>query len=344
MFHRLLGVSPGKYNINLDALNCEKDKNGHCSHNPPPPIPVEVTKPKTIEKNKTKTCIPDLTEYLLINNNKCNKEKTQSIKKTECKKQKLEQNQNNNVKKMKTSPETENDNVIDDLFALLSDADKTENSLDKPIDNVDTSDKKQNEMDTAPKSAKPTHIQFRSTHFDIRSSPIKSSSTVFRKFQINPAKMAKYEVEIIRPINKVAQDIEMTAKTQNEQEKSTNSIQDSNFNLQSTDVLKESSSKVLEDTSYKTSEVWPEQSQFEQSSIINQTDDFLKTENIIEPSLLHVKDGDRGISPEDNSEVNDPNQGQSIISFLESLGNDLYTDSARNNPVDFQLDLFSFNT
>ncbi|CAH0721425.1 unnamed protein product, partial [Brenthis ino] len=341
---RLLGISPGKYNINLDALNCEKDKYGHCSHNPPLSIPVEVTKPKTIEKNKTKTSIPDLTEYLLINNNKCNKEKTQSIKKNECKKQKLEQNQNDNVKKMKITPEAESDNVIDDLFALLSDADKTENSLEKPIDNVDTSDKNQNEMDTAPKSAKPSHIQFRSTHFDIRSSPIKSSSTVFRKFQINPAKMSKYEVEIIRPINKVAQDIEMTDKTQNEQDKSTNSIQNSNFNLRSTDVLKESNSKVLEDTSYKTSEVWPEQSQFEQSSIINQTDDFLKTENIIEPSLLHVKDGDKGILPEDNLEENDTNQGQSIISFLESLGNDLYTDSARNNPVDFQLDLFSFNT
>lgn len=52
-----------------------------------------------------------------------------------------------------------------------------------------------------PKKAKGAHTQFHSAHFDIRSSPIKSSSAAtFRKFQINPEKLSKYQVQIIRPL------------------------------------------------------------------------------------------------------------------------------------------------
>lgn len=333
IYCRLLGISPGKYKINLDALSCKKDKNGYCSHNPPP-APPEVNKPKIVEKNKTKTCISDLNEYILLNSNKTSKDKTPSIiKKSECKKQKIEQTPNDNVKKMKMSPETERSSVMDDLFALLSETDKTETSVDKNIDSKNLNDKKQDEMSAVEmKSAKPTHIQFRSTHFDIRSSPIKSSSTVFRKFQINPAKMAKYEVEIIRPINKLAQDMEIGDSTQNIQQNDGNEKEKPNFILDNAESMQET--KVPPQDGNCENEVWPEQ--YEQA-IINQPDDFLKSGSVIEPSLLHVKDSD-------NLDTNDANQGQSLLNFLESLGSELYTDTTRTNPVDFQLDLFSFNT
>lgn len=52
-------------------------------------------------------------------------------------------------------------------------------------------------------TSKNNRAQFHSAHFDIRSSPIKPTSTIFRKFQINPELLAKYEAQIIRSIETV---------------------------------------------------------------------------------------------------------------------------------------------
>ncbi|XP_047545852.1 uncharacterized protein LOC125077820 isoform X1 [Vanessa atalanta] len=350
---RLLGINPGKYNLNIDALNCEKDKNGFCIHNPPPSIlqtneclltTIEDT--QILEPNKH-VKIPNVSDNISMNTVLSDKLPIY-VNNNDNRKHTLEWlNQIDSGKKIKLSPEGERDSVvIDDIVALLSDTEKTENSLEsKNIDNVvfknDNNKEKVQETVPVPVKSKPAHIQFRSTHFDIRSSPIKSSSTVFRKFQINPEKMAKYEVEIIRPIqlNKLAQEIEMCAeKTENEQK-----ILDTNKTpVNSTEPL-----------SYKSPKVWSsDQSEsFTKcnSLISDQTDDFLKSDTLIEPALLHVKDGSAIPNMHtDNNEVdtNDIsiNQGQSIINFLESLGNELTSETAiRNNSIDFQLDLFSFN-
>ncbi|XP_050362575.1 uncharacterized protein LOC126781662 [Nymphalis io] len=349
---RLLGINPGKYNLNIDALNCEKDKNGFCIHNPPPSIiqtkeclHTTMDDTQILEPNNFK--IPNIGDNVNINTVLSDKLPIY-VNNNDNRKHTLEWlNQIDTGKKMKLSPEVERDSVvIDDIVALLSDTEKTENNVEsKNVDNVVLKNNNEKGQNTVPKPAKsqPAHIQFRSTHFDIRSSPIKSSSTVFRKFQINPEKMAKYEVEIIRPIqlNKLAQEIEKCAeKSQNEQE-----------------IIEETNKTPINSTEplgYKPPKVWSsDQSEnFTKcnSLISDQTDDFLKPNTLIEPALLHVKDGSAiPNTATDNNEIDTSdisiNQGQSIINFLESLGNELtYSETAiRNNSIDFQLDLFSFN-
>ncbi|CAH2092400.1 unnamed protein product [Euphydryas editha] len=347
---RLLEINPGKYNLNLDALSCEKDENGYCTHNPPPTteltneylIPMDDT--RVLELNK-QIEIPKI-DSISVNTTIPDKFPVY-IKKSDNRKHAPEwQSQTDNGKKIKLSPELESDCVvIDDIVALLSDADKTEHSLEsKTLDNVEleNKDKIEETQETLPKptNTKPAHIQFRSTHFDIRSSPIKSSSTVFRKFQINPEKMAKYEVEIIQPIqlNKFAQEIEKCTENSQFVQKDVG-----NTNAKPTDSIDQLPVTVTEWQNDQ-----PESFAECNSLISNQSDNFLKTDALIEPSLLHVKDGSELPNVTVNNDIDTSDmslsQGQSIINFLESLGNELtYSENAnRNNSIDFHLDLFSF--
>ncbi|XP_045459944.1 uncharacterized protein LOC123670495 [Melitaea cinxia] len=356
---RLLGINPGKYNLNLEALNCEKDENGHCTHNPPP-----TTKQTHGYQTTDNTCVSELNEQTELRNIDDIKANTRAsktfhdyVKKFDNRKHASEwENQPDNGKKIKLSPQIESDRkVIDDIVAILSDAGKTEHRVEtktslesKSLDNLVLENKvkieHEEEILPKPTNTKPAHIEFRSTHFDIRSSPIKSTSTVFRKFQINPEKIAKYDVEQIRPIqlNTLAQEIEKCTE---------NSPKDvvSNTNATPTDSI--------EQFSFKSPEEWhmPQTEDFSNNKcnvlISNQTENFLKTEPLIEPSLLHIKEESEienvpGNNVIETSDIT-PNQNQSLISILEALGNELtFSEPAEpvnnNNSIDFQLDLFSY--
>lgn len=348
---RLLGINPGKYNLNLEALNCEKDENGHCTHNPPPTI--KQTHEYQTKDNTRVSELNEHTELRNIHDIKANTRVSKAfhdyVKKFDNRKHASElENQPDNGKKIKLSPEIESDRkVIDDIVAILSDADKTEHRVgtktsleSKSLDNLGLENKVkiEHKEETLPKrkNTKPVHIEFRSTHFDIRSSPIKTTSTVFRKFQINPEKIAKYDVEKIRPIqlNKLAQQIEKCTE---------NSPKDvvSNTNATPTDSIEQFSFKSPEWHMHQTENFTNNKCNV---LIGNQTENFLKTDLLIEPSLLHIKDGPDIQNVPGNNGIS---QNQSLISILEALGNELtYSEPAElvnnNNSIDFQLDLFSY--
>lgn len=338
--------------MNFEALNCEKDENGHCTHNPPP-----TTKQTHEYQTKDNTRVSELnekTELLNIDDIKANTRVSEAfhdyVKKFDNRKHASEwENQPDNGKKIKLSPKIESDRkVIDDIIAILSDADKTEHRVgtktsleSKSLDNLVLENKvnieHKEETLPKPKNTKPAHIEFRSTHFDIRSSPIKTTSTVFRKFQINPEKIAKYDVEKIRPIqlNKLAQEIEKCTE---------NSQKDVVSNTNATPA------ESIEQFSFKSPEEWHvlQTEDFTDNKcnvlISNQTENFLKTDLLIEPSLLHIKDGSEIQNVPGNNGIS---QNQSLISILEALGNELtYSEPAElvnnNNSIDFQLDLFSY--
>ncbi|KAI8440586.1 hypothetical protein MSG28_001811 [Choristoneura fumiferana] len=202
--------------LNIDALNCVKDKDGHCEHNPPPPKPspvvnhfsADVNKPSQLWLSKHKEEIanidPESDDCARINTvhkwpTVCNK--------TWNTKQKLQRN----IKKMRLASDASESLLElsrDDLATLatnecaipvpqkmttlLKNENETPNEINDQLEPIS--------FEGTIKKSKGSHIQFHSAHFDIRSSPIKPSSTVFRKFQINPDKMEKLNVQIIRPL------------------------------------------------------------------------------------------------------------------------------------------------
>ncbi|OWR44845.1 hypothetical protein KGM_211914B, partial [Danaus plexippus plexippus] len=325
---RLLGISPGDYKLNIDALNCKKDKDGYCDHNPPPQqtkliqthVDIEGIIRATLQPTEAKTSDRSKMDALKAT------DKRPAAAKIENRKQKLEQtNQNNAGKKIKLTSEPQVASLsMDDIVSLISET--------KPADNVLIS----NEQIRNDKvfNSKPSHIQFHSAHFDIRSSPIKSSSTVFRKFQINPEKMAKYEVQIVQPLklNQLAQEMEQSIHSPVDEAPAV--------------------SKDRSEQSQEATKEWPEnESDFirTNSLISNQADDFMRSSASIEPALIHIRDTKTDNTLIDNNDlcINDDfssSNGQALINFLESLGNELTsTEPARTTASDFQMDLFSFN-
>lgn len=214
------------------------------------------------------------------------------LRKTECRKQKLDQsshNENDNGKKMKLSQDIfvgKKNIEIDDLVAILSDTTKTENNESNAKDKVLLNNLKESQQDTvlekSEKGTRPPHIQFHSAHFDIRSSPIKPTSTVFRKFQINPEKMTKY-VEIIRPLqlNQLA-----NAEMIDDVDKISN-MNAQNI-LSNTNII---TSKEPENLNYTTKNWCDDSSFMKHNDFINGADQFMKPNDVIEPALLYIKDG-----------------------------------------------------
>lgn len=285
--YRLFGISPGKYNLNTEALGCEKDKDGYCNHNPRPQI--AVTDRTQVKLEKIENGVARSPSNILKVN--LQEKRPTILRKTECRKQKLEEsrhNENDNGKKIKLSQDifVDKKNIeIDDLVTLLGDKTKTENNESKAKDKVVLNYLKERQQDAAPekseKETKPHHIQFHSAHFDIRSSPIKPTSTVFRKFQINPAKMTKY-IEIIRPIqlNQLA-NADITDEVDNMSNMNTQN------NLSHTSIITSTKSENL---NYTTKNWCDDPSFMKANDFINCTNQLIKTDNVIEPALLYNND------------------------------------------------------
>ncbi|XP_072941641.1 uncharacterized protein [Epargyreus clarus] len=346
---RLFGMEPGKYSLNMDALSCVKNKDGYCRHNPQP-------NPQPNNKLQTPNNFKDEIEEVVIDTDDCARitsaEKWPTVSKRlegrKIKQEVLHNKEDSSAKKMKLAkePESQIDMGMDDIVAFLNSTDKTkikiepatsqsvnplidENSCDVPLiidgDNSEV------------KITKPPHVQFHSAHFDIRSSPIKPSSTVFRKFKIDPDKIARYEPQIIRP---PALNTETSFSIPAEEVTEVNSS-----SMQAHELFNENISIPSKDTgelAFDTSKTWSiaDQPDYLKVStlICESTDSYIKPSSLIEPALLHIKDPEDKTAtnePNHNHEINDlrlmPTTSQSVFTFLDSLG----------NSVDYQLDLFS---
>ncbi|XP_045763061.1 uncharacterized protein LOC123865891 isoform X2 [Maniola jurtina] len=316
---KLFGISPGKYNMNMEALSCEKDKDGYCRHNPRPQITVADNIKPHVKLENIENGVKGPSNILKIN---FQERRPKILRKVDSRKQKLEQSSNSvNGKKIKLSQDisidkNSNSVELDDLVALLSDTAKTDDKESKVIDKVVLKDQKEEQNAVVVKVdnvTKPPHIQFHSAHFDIRSSPIKPSSTVFRKFQINPEKMTKY-IEVIQPIqlNQLAQDVEITHNIESRLS-SINSqeiFSDTNINI----------SKESENLNY-TSKNWCEDSSrfVRPNDLKSHTHNFMKPDAVIEPALLHVKNGVRTASESVLKHVNSEPKVENEVANHESL-------------------------
>ncbi|CAH0628618.1 unnamed protein product [Chrysodeixis includens] len=223
---RLFGMNPGKYNFDVEALNCVKDKNGFCIHNPPKinhfikdqskPIPNILKHSELlVPESETENCarINSVAKWPTVSKRIWKlKQKTheQSAKKMRLK------SEGDALIDLGTEdfifpkePEIVNNTVIvpennattidigeDDVTKLLGTPDC---SISQPV----TETQSNNIAMAEPVKPKNNFVQFHSAHFDIRSSPIKTSSTVFRKFQIDPSKMSNYDVQVIRSLEMV---------------------------------------------------------------------------------------------------------------------------------------------
>ncbi|CAG9792211.1 unnamed protein product [Diatraea saccharalis] len=375
---RLLGLNPGKYNLNVDALTCVKDNDGNCKHNP-----SYTSNPSQINQNNPESKIPDQNSSTKQNNITSLSNDTEDCARVNAVDKwptthkrlwnnKQKQKQKIDAKKMRLLSES-TESIIDMGIEDLVNFEHDEGAINvQPksltlLDNLDVSnensiqskfDESQSNTDILSDSNKPyltneTYTQFHSTHFDIRSSPIKPSAAVFRRFQINPEKLAKYDEDIIRPIeNKLT---EIT-------EKNTIPCADETSDLQN--IFRDDLSIHLSPCKDTAGEICPELT-FETSKnwiVIDdnyKSNENFKTDGLVEPSSLHVQETvtdnlSIGNLMDTNEQLGDndsrlSSQSSSVLNFLESLGNECLSypeTEIRNNVtenIDFQLDLFSFN-
>ncbi|CAB3228817.1 unnamed protein product [Arctia plantaginis] len=224
---RLFGMNPGKYNIDVEALNCVKDKNGYCIHNPPKLNKyIKDHKPSALSMHNEDIPSPESETENCARINSVAKWPTVSkrIWKLKPKTHEL------SAKKMRLK--SEGDTLIDlgtDDFIFNAEEDTTstlamvpENDINNLLENSkeckinctsgNVSDRNNIEVTatnniviTNQSKQKSSYIPFHSAHFDIRSSPIKpSTSTGFVKFQINSSKISKvsknYQGQVIRAL------------------------------------------------------------------------------------------------------------------------------------------------
>ncbi|XP_041973226.1 uncharacterized protein LOC121728946 [Aricia agestis] len=313
---RLLGISPGKYKIRTNGLDCVKDENGHCKHS------------LQQKNNEESTWSDPCQEKTKINN-----EEVLEDVKLPSKRNDIKTEENSNVKKVKLNPTDEASAMItDDLVALLSDSKKTD-SLKESNSIVD--DKHETNMPKILEHPKPHHIQFRSTHFDIRSSPIKTSTSNFSKFQINTENMSKCKVHILQPfkINQMCNNID-----------NSNSLPKQLFN--------DNECKDSQSTKQNINEVIPNSWSNENidEDLSNNILRRILEDNVIKQSLINIDDVPGPSQLYENNEIikqdqilGDQDNAIDALNFLESLGNEcIYSETeVRNNVIhDFHLDLF----
>jgi hypothetical protein len=361
-------MNPGKYNLNMDALTCVKDKDGNCRHNPPKTNLDAKASPLWMKQGDESSNLDNETEDC-ARINAVDKWPTANKRIRNSKQQK---SQELNAKKMKLATES-NDPIIELDIEDLVNFNTTESAINVEQNSISLLDELDldvgNEITNQPliteglcsssitdQIKKPTgaHTQFHSTHFDIRSSPMKPSAAIFRKIQINPEKLPKYEVQIIRPLEL---DNEQNGVTVDSSIPPTSETPD----LQSIfrdDMIQLSPCKetngIPDELNFDTSKDWILDAVNDKSN-----ESFLKSNGVIEPSLLHIQETaadklqlNNIVDPTDQLESDCrllSSQNSSVLNFLESLGSEclLYPETdIRNNhveSVDFQLDLFSFS-
>lgn len=212
--HRLFDMNPGKYNLNMNALNCMKDKEGYCVHNPAPKTQFNADINKSSQLNhKEEVAISESENEDCARINSVDKWPRVSKRLWKLKQQKSPKV---NTKRMRLISESDQfiELGVEDVV-IQNYLDESAITLNNPVirkdvnipttENTDKLKDKQEivEIPTSINQSKKPKPQFRSTHFDIRSSPIKLPSALVRKFQLDPQKVTKmrsFEVQILRPL------------------------------------------------------------------------------------------------------------------------------------------------
>lgn len=297
--------------MDIDGLSCNQDKDGHCQHNPPTPCSNSIES-WSLDSSKEITNIILQTDDSAGNNSAENRPGVNKRMEFREKSEKCSKKIKLNDSEMPVDRCELNDVDIEAFFS------KTENTTNGKtiIEETDLSDQlKQANINKDP--TKP-HLQFHSTHFDIRSSPIKPTSTVFTKFLINPEKLPKFEMQELQPLqiqDNFTEQIQ-TNSTNLDNELFIQNVNSSNWSLKYMDI--ESSVNYVKADS------------------INDNTDYLKSNVLIEPALLHVKDDSK---VEINKTIHENLSNQESVSSLLS-----YPEvTIKNSVVDFPLDLFSFS-
>lgn len=207
-------MTPGKYNLNMNALNCMKDKDGYCIHNPAPKTQFNADYNKSMQLNNEDVAISESESEDCARINSVDKWPRVRKRLWKLKQQKV------SAKRMKLVSESDNfiELGVDDVV-IQNDLDESAINLNRnsPVirtdvnlplaESIDRNNEERQEIVEIPTSvnqSKKPKPQFRSTHFDIRSSPIKLPSALVRKFQLDPQKMTKmrsFEVQILRPLS-----------------------------------------------------------------------------------------------------------------------------------------------
>lgn len=354
-------MNSGRYNIDINALNCVKDKDGYCIHNPPlKKVNTEVNQPLEIQVSVPSEEGPTFSP----NNDDCARissaENWPTVHKRVWKLKKLI-SQKFNPKKMKldngdnevVTIQMEDSEVpqakmgdsnnadmrltyeCDDILEKLGidNTKELEESATLPTDiTISNIDQEITDNNTEDRSKSKGHLKFHSAHFDIRSSPIKPSSAVFHKFQIHPEKLPKYDVQMIGATD----------------------IMDSG---QKKDLVQSDGESLHEIFANNIDPSCKENNVMDQDWILaandKSEDGYTKSNNLIEPALLHVKDSDKTLNIngdyQSNETSNDSrlmsNPEESVLQFFDALGNTClsYPEmEIRASTNDFNLDLFSF--
>lgn len=198
----------------MNALNCMKDKDGYCIHNPAPKTQFNADVNKSSQLNNEEVAISESESEDCARINSVDKWPRVSKRLWKLKQQK---SQKANAKRMKLISESDQfielgveDVVVQnepDERAITLNNSVTRKDINMPLaENTDRDTEDRQEIFEIPTSinqSKKPKPQFHSTHFDIRSSPIKLPSALVRKFQLDPQKMTKmrsFEVQILRPL------------------------------------------------------------------------------------------------------------------------------------------------
>lgn len=208
-------MNPGKYNLNMNALNCMKDKEGYCVHNPAPKTQFNADVNKSSQLNhKEEVAISESESEDCARINSVDKWPRVSKRLWKLKQQK---SQKVNTKRMRLISESDQfiELGVEDVV-IQNNLEESAITLNNPVirkdvniplaENTDKLKEDKQEIVEIPTSinqSKKPKPQFRSTHFDIRSSPIKLPSALVRKFQLDPQKVTKmrsFEVQILRPL------------------------------------------------------------------------------------------------------------------------------------------------
>lgn len=279
-------MNPGQYNLNMEALNCVKETDGHCVHNPPQrsnQFNSDMSKPSQIWLSKhneeianneaeTEDCarIHPVDKWPTVSK-RIWKIKQQKSQKLYAKKMRLV-SENEPMIELGTEDtfETDKESAISLAQNISLVENKESDNTIKPIINNTTS------VDDQSKKPKDKHIQFHSAHFDIRSSPIKHSALV-RKFQINPDKMSNYEVQVLRPLENTNENNEEIIKSS------------SDTNLQLQEIFRDSLDLPKDEMNNELSFDNPNWTMISASNDNQSHDTYMKSNILFEPSLTHDK-------------------------------------------------------
>lgn len=338
---RIFGMNPGNYNFNIDALNCVKESDGSCKHNPQKPFSADLSKPSQVwlSKHIEETAIEQEAD-ICARTNSIEKWPPFTKRIWKYKQSIMEQNHNNN----RSENEEVQMNIDNNVTHNIQPTQAVNNSTNQSAQKADKSLNLTKVVTKDNSAHKKSDIQINSTHFDIRSSPIKSQqSGVFSHFQINLSKLPKFEGQLLRP--------QMFSET-NDQNKSENTLEGMFQHLTSKSNISSNAIGIMDDLNCKSADNENREVCYDRPknwTIDNiQSHENYQTNACIEPTMIHIKDVCESAEqiPKHTNEIDGVlNLSDSCLSLNPEPLNDClnFTELRGNSIEELPLDLFSFN-